>query len=68
MFKIFKRTLAYFIDMMVVLIIVQNISGIPIINKNLDKYSKTYDNYIEILEEYSDIKLKLSNYYQDNKI
>ena len=47
MFNLFKRFIAYFIDMMVVLIIVQTIASIPVLNKQLDKYNDIYNNYLE---------------------
>ena len=68
MSKIFKRVLAYLIDMFVVLIIVQSISGIPLINKNLDKYTKVYDEYLNSYTEYSKVILDLNKYYEDKKI
>lgn len=68
MSRIFKRVLAYLIDMFVVLIIVQSISGIPLINKNLDKYTKVYNEYLTSYTEYSKIVLDLNKYHEDKKI
>ena len=68
MFKIFRRLLAYFIDMMVVLIIVQTISGIPFINKDLDKYNEVYDEYVEYFEEYGNFLVDLKDYYEDEEL
>lgn len=68
MFKLFKRVLAYLIDMMVVLIIVQTIASIPFINKSEDKYNKVYENYMTITSEYTSFKLDLVNKYEDNKL
>jgi len=68
MFKIFKRFIAYFIDMMVVLIIVQTISSIPFVNKDLDKYNEVYDEYMETTLEYGNFKVDLDKYYEDKKI
>ena len=45
MFRLLKRFFAYFIDMMVVLIIVQTITNIPFVNRDLDKYNDVYNNY-----------------------
>lgn len=68
MFKIFKRVLAYVIDMMIVLIVVQAISGIPAINKELDKYSKAYNDYSMELKSYSNFRMDLNNYYDNKKL
>ena len=46
MFKLLRRFVAYFIDLMVVMLIAQSLSGIPAINKQLDDYNK-YDYIIE---------------------
>lgn len=68
MFKLFRRGLAYFIDMMVVLIIVQTISGIGFINKEIDKYNKTYNDYMEEIDVYSSFLSDINDYYKDEKL
>lgn len=68
MFKIFRRVLACFVDMMVVLIIVQTISSIPFINKSLDKYNKVYNNYFEYFSLYGDFLMDLEDYYEDKEL
>lgn len=68
MFKLLRRGLAYFIDMMVVLFIVQTISGIGFINKNLDNYNKTMDKYMEEFGDYSEFIGDITEYYEDKKI
>lgn len=68
MFRLFKRFLAYFIDMMVVLIIVQTITNIPFINKNLDKYNEVYNDYLETTNEYTSFRLDLVKKYEDKKL
>lgn len=68
MFKLFRRFIAYFIDMLVVLIIVQTVSGIPFLNKNLDKYTETYDDYIVLASEYSNFKVDLDEAYDNKKL
>ena len=45
--KLFKRFIAYFIDMLVVTLIVQSLSGIPQINRQLDDYNKYQNDYLE---------------------
>ena len=50
--KLFKRFIAYTIDMMVILIIAQSLSGIPQINKQLNNYNKYSKEYYELLENY----------------
>lgn len=68
MFKFLKRIVAYFIDMMVVLIIVQTISSIPLLNHNTEKYTKTYNEYLTKIEESSKFNIDLINSYKDNKL
>ena len=68
MFKLLKRFTAYFIDMMVVMIIVQTISSIPFINKSLNKYNDNYSDYVKYVESYSKIKSDLEKYYEDELI
>ena len=63
MFRLLKRCLAYFIDMMVVLIIVQTITNISFINKNLDKYNEVYNDYLETTTEYTSFRLDLIKKY-----
>ena len=66
--KIWKRILAYIIDMMVILIISQSLSGIPFINKQLDKYNKYYQEYTELVETYTGFKVELTNNFKDQKL
>ena len=66
--KILKRIGAYFIDMMVVMLITQCLSGVPLINKQLDNYNKYYQEYSNALKEYSEFKLELQNSFKDEKI
>lgn len=68
MFKLLRRFVAYFIDMMVILIIVQTIASIPFINKNMDKYSKEYDKYLDSSLEYSNFLMDLNESYKDKKL
>ena len=66
--KLFKRLIAYFIDMMVVLIIVQTISNIPFINKNIDKYNKLSSDYMTTFTEYSSFMVDLDKYYENEEL
>ncbi len=54
--KILKRLCAYMIDIMVVMIITQCLSGVPLINRQLDNYNKYYQEYSNHLKEYTDFK------------
>lgn len=67
MFKMIRRFLAYFIDMLVVLIIVQAIASLPI-NKDLNKYNKAYDKYFDSFNNYSNFVVDLNKYYKDKKL
>lgn len=59
--KLFKRFIAYTIDMMVILIVAQSLSGIPQINKQLNDYNKYSKEYYEVLENYIYFKDYLEN-------
>lgn len=66
--KVLKRILAYYIDIIVVLIITQCISSISLFNPYLDSYQKYYDEYNNLLVDYSTFKNNLDKYYKDTKI
>ena len=66
--KILKRLCAYMIDIMVVMIITQCLSGVPLINHQLDNYNKYYQEYSNHLKEYTDFKLELQTSFKDEKI
>lgn len=68
MFRLLKRFFAYFIDMMVILVIVQAISSIPFLNKNKDNYINEYNKYLESYSEYYSFRLELMEYYKDEKL
>lgn len=65
--KLFKRFIAYFIDMLVVTLIVQSLSGIPQINRQLDDYNKYQNDYLETYSELALFKLDLNKYYKDDE-
>lgn len=66
--KIWKRLVAYAIDMMVVLVIAQSISGIPAINKQLSKYNKYYGEYMELVSNYTNFKVQLNQVFKDQEL
>ncbi len=66
--KLGYRFIAYLIDMMVVLLIVQSLSGIPAINKQLSTYTKYYDEYTKLVSVYTGFKTNLSNDFKDKKL
>lgn len=68
MSKIFRRFIAYTIDMMVVMLIAQSLSGIPQINKQLDTYNKYYKEYTNLLENYSSFRLELADDFEDEEL
>ena len=68
MFKLLRRFVAYFIDLMVVMLIAQSLAGIPAINKQLDDYNKYYDDYMTLFESYGEFKVDLTNDFKDKKL
>lgn len=66
--KIFRRFVAYTIDMMVITLVVQSLVGIPQINKQLDNYNKYYNEYIKEYQSYLEFKTDLRDYYEDKKL
>ena len=68
MTKLFRRFIAYTIDLLVITIIVQSLSGIPQINRQLDDYNKYYDKYVIVLESYSNFKVDLVDDFENKKI
>lgn len=66
--KILKRFFAYTIDMMVVILVAQSLSGIPAINKQLDDYNKYYNDYITLVETYGQFKVDLGNAFEDKEL
>lgn len=68
MTKLLKRFIAYAIDMMVVVLIAQSLSGIPFLNPQLSNYNKYYKEYADLLENYGNFKVSLTNDYKDKKL
>lgn len=46
-----RRLFAYFIDIMIVILISGLLKRVEFINPNLDKYNKTVDSYVEVYDE-----------------
>lgn len=68
MTKLFKRFIAYAIDMFVIILITQSLSGVSVINKQLDTYNKYYDQYMDLFESYGGFKTDLVNGFEDKKL
>lgn len=66
--RLFKRFIAYFIDMMVVTLVIQTLTSIPQINKQLDNYNKYYSEYSNLYNNYLNVRVDLNNLYNDNVI
>ena len=66
--KLFKRFIAYMIDMVVILMITQCLSGIPQINKQLDDYNEYQENYITLYEEWTAFKANLTDSFEDKEL
>ena len=52
--SIFKRVIAYLIDMMLISIVVNSIISSTVINFQLDDYKKLYDEYYDIYTLYTE--------------
>lgn len=63
-----KRLGAYTIDMFIILIISSLISSIPALNKDMDKYQKTYEEYEEKYNAYAEYITLLEESYEDKEI
>ena len=66
--KIFKRFLAYLIDLFIVSMISSCIMVIPFINVDRDNYNKNYKEYNELYTNYSKFSQDLTDYYKDDKL
>jgi len=63
-----KRICAYIIDLFLVLIIASLVSSIPVLNKNMDDYQNTYEEYEVEYNEYIDYLELLEEAYKDEEI
>lgn len=66
--KIFKRITAYLIDLMILVILVSLISNTSLINKQLDKYNKYYNQLIELSTETNKVITDLEEYYKNEEL
>lgn len=66
--KILKRTFAYFIDVLIITLITYLLSYTSILNPQLNKYNKYYDEYIELNETYKNFTEYLEKTYKDSEI
>ncbi len=62
----FKRLIAYFIDMLIVVVASSMLASISYLNPQLDKYNEIYESFEETAKEYNDKKIEMSEY--QNKI
>lgn len=65
---IFKRVVAYLIDIILISIVSTLLTSNKYLNKDYEKYQNTYDNYIKETENYNEYLTKLNNFSSDNKI
>ena len=65
---IYNRVMAYFIDMLLVVVLATLISRISFINPNINNYNKYNKLYSDINLEYQGYVADLQKYYGDNKI
>lgn len=66
--KLFRRIVAYTVDMMVVLLITQCLAGIPQINRQLDEYNGYYTDYMNLYNSYNSFKSDLNDIYEDKEL
>lgn len=63
---LFKRALAYILDLFIVLTISSLVSSIPLLNKEINKYQEIYKEYETEYNSYMDTINLLNESYQDN--
>lgn len=63
-----KRVCAYIVDLFIILILASLISSIPILNKQMKSYQKTYDEYTNKYNKYSEYLKLLEESYSDKEI
>lgn len=66
--SIFKRVAAYIIDIILISILSTILTSNKYLNKDYEKYQKTYDSYVKETEIYNDYSVKLNNFFSDDKI
>jgi uncharacterized RDD family membrane protein YckC len=62
-----RRFLAYFIDIVVLSIIVALLSRVSFLNPYYDKYNDRYDEYLELNDKYQDGKIEYDEYIEEYK-
>lgn len=62
---LFKRALAYIIDLCIVVIVSSLISSIPFLNKEIKPYQEKYKEYELAYKEYQDVMTLLEETYED---
>ena len=65
--KLFKRFCAYFIDIIIVYLLVYLLTSIPFVNVQLDDYNKAYKKYEKEYVSYMEFVSDLEDYYSDSK-
>lgn len=63
-----KRICAYIIDLFIVLLFASFLAKIPLLNKNIDNYQKTYEEYEEEYNIFSEYLNLLNQSYEDELI
>lgn len=63
-----KRVCAYIIDLSIVLLFASFLAKIPLLNKNIDNYQKTYEEYEEEYNIFSEYMKLLNKSYEDELI
>lgn len=63
-----KRVCAYIIDLFIVLLFASFLAKIPLLNKNIDNYQKTYEEYEEEYNIFSEYMKLLNKSYEDELI
>ena len=66
--KLFRRFIAYIIDMMVILIATESLSSVPYINRQLDNYNKYYQDYLVNYNNYVSFKNDISYNFKDEEL
>ena len=68
MFKLFKRIIAYLIDIVIITTICQSLANTTILNPNLNKYEKYTKEYNQTYTNYMKYVKQLYTYYQDKEL
>lgn len=65
---VFKRVLAYMIDIIVVTVIATLLSNIGFINNKTKEYQDVYQEFSELYKDYTSINVKINDALKDDKI